>query len=168
MITLLAPGSFGKRVPYRCNICRSKKWPEGKVGELDVLRLGSVKNFLGQHFISQFHIDCLKKEKEEPAEDKVKCEGLCVSSPTAGKLFAHREDFNIWATIANFEGCAKHKYWRDANSDTWFVRSSACLVDCSPNPGAEHAVCNTCLQLGGSHSVPWLSRKAADFSDLRS
>ena len=173
MITLLTPGSYGKRVPYRCNVCKSKKWPEGRVGELDHMRFGSVKNFLKQHFSSQTHIDNVNKRKEKPDENKVKCEGLCVSSPMAGKLYAHRDDFNVWAMVANFEGCAKHKYWRDANSNMWFVRSSSCLGDCSPLPGAEQPVCNTCLQLGGSHSVAWFSRKSAEVaftffdSDLR-
>ena len=43
-MTLLAAGSFGKRVPVRCNICKPKTWPDGRVLELGNLQVNNVKH----------------------------------------------------------------------------------------------------------------------------
>ena len=44
-MTLLAAGSFGKRVPVRCNICKPKTWPDGRVLELGNLQVNQCETF---------------------------------------------------------------------------------------------------------------------------
>eukprot|EP00435_Cladocopium_sp_Y103_P020860 s3829_g5.t1 len=152
MITLLESGQFGKTCPVRCNLCRSTKWPEGKVIECNTLRAGSLRHFIGQHFKSRQHLDALQDKTETP-QKMVPCRGLCVNDPGSAKLWMHRSEFKIWASLANFHGCAKHTYWFDANEDSWWIRSFHCLKDCVGDEESERNACVKCRQLGQSHGV---------------
>ena len=152
MLTLLEPGQFGKNTPVRCNLCVSEKWKEGKVIECNVLRVGSLKHFIRQHFKCRQHLDALRGKKETPG-DMVPCTGLCINDPVAQKLHQHRSEFKIWASLANFHECAKHSYWFDANEDSWIIRSHHCLKECPVKEATEHNTCEKCIQLGSAHGV---------------
>ena len=160
-IELLPPGSFNKKVPYRCTVCRSRHQPNGKVGDLVKMRLWSVKCFLQKHLDSQTHKDAVARKdvvvRDEEEAKMVPCEGLCINDePTAGKLYLYRKEFELWASVANFESCAKHSYWHDGNLGSWFVRSASCDKTTLETPDMDRQTCGTCLQLGSSHGVSWL------------
>ena len=87
--------------------------------------------------------------------DQTKCEGLCISSQRANKLYQFRDEFALWAGYCNFEETAKHEYVQRANSREWFVRSANCLKDCDLVESEEYQTCRTCLALGTSHGVAW-------------
>lgn len=157
-IELLPPGTDGKKLPYRCKACKNKQQPEGRVGDLGRMKLWSVRHFLVQHVGSQYHKDNVADmEKLQVEVDKAPCEGLCVDDPeTGGKLYAHRDAFHLWASMACFESSARHSYWREANSDSWFVRAKDCEKEGEVLPQSERTVCKTCAALTGAHSVPCL------------
>ena len=55
-IELLPPGTYNKKYPYRCRLCRTRGWPDGRVGELGRLKLYSVKHFVERHLKSDMHL----------------------------------------------------------------------------------------------------------------
>ena len=154
-IEILPPGAFGKKQPYRCHVCKNKRQPLGRVGELVSMKLWNVKNFLTQHVEGHGHIDKLEKAKMIPVQvEKTQCQALCVDDEdTAGKLHVFRAEFHLWASLANFKQNAKHKYWHDANSGSWFVRSAECQGETDVSPNLERQVCAECLSLGTTTGV---------------
>lgn len=157
-IELLPAGTDGKKLPYRCKACKTKQQPGGRIGELNRMKLWSVRHFLSQHVGSQNHKDNVAAlENLEVEVAKAPCQGVCVDDPeTAGKLYLHREAFHLWASMACFDGAARHSYWREANEDSWFVRSKECEKEAEVLPLMDRNVCSACLALGAAHSVPWL------------
>lgn len=156
-IELLAPGSFGKKIPYRCKACPTKCQPLGKVGDLTQWKVWAVKHFLTQHTNTPTHINNVNRlEGTEKSVEKVDCEALCIEDEdTAGKLFLYRHEFQLWASIANFQDNAKHKYWQDGNQNAWYIRSSECEETTAASKAAGRNVCASCLQLGEAHSESW-------------
>ena len=156
-IELLAPGSFGKKIPYRCKACPSKCQPLGKVGDLTQWKMWAVKHFLTQHCDTPKHINNVKQlEGTVETEEKVDCEALCIEDEdAAGKLFIYRQEFHLWASIANFQDNAKHKYWHDGNQNAWYIRSSECQVTTTASQDMGRNICASCLQLGAAHSASW-------------
>lgn len=152
MLTLLEPGQYGKQCPVRCNLCISEKWKEGKVIECSVLRVGSLKHFIRQHFKCRQHLDALR-DKKQVTGNKTPCVGLHINDPVAGKLYQHRSEFKIWASLANFHDCAKHTYWFDANEDSWCIRAQNCLKECELKESTENNTCEKCIQLGSAHGA---------------
>ena len=158
MFTLLPAGSFGKKVPVRCNICKSKSWPNGKVLEMGKLRPYMVKHFVKQHMQSSTHFRHAKK-LEEPVitVDKAPCQGLNIEDEeNANMLYTYRAEFELWATYSNFADCAKHEYTREKNNGPWTARSYHCLGMCHMRPNVERQVCPKCLELGDRHGAPCL------------
>ena len=158
-ISLLESGSHGKRLPYRCNLCKSDRWPDGKVGELDKLRLNSVQRFVGNHLCSLEHrrsVRRLSENAEKP--ETAKCMGLPVNSQQSGQLYTYRQEFAIWAIYANFEDCALHRYRQEASGDGWYVQSHQCLEECPAPANNQVPVCKTCAKLGLAHGVAWFPR----------
>ena len=156
-MTLLAAGSFGKRVPVRCNICKPKTWPDGRVLELGNLQVNNVKHFITQHLSSQRHrSNMLQLENLDPAVEQVECAGLSVNNAEVGdKLYKFRAEFELWAVHSNFEGCASHQYFYNASDRVWTVRSADCLKVCDRQKPGDHVshVCTKCVRLGGSHGA---------------
>jgi len=155
-LTLLPLGSFGKRVPLRCRICVTKSWPQGKIIELSQLKPNCVEHFVKQHVRGTRHQVRKRRAKNgHVVVDQTKCEGLCISSQRANKLYQFRDEFALWAGYCNFEETAKHECVQRANSREWFVRSANCLKDCDLVESEEYQTCRTCLALGTSHGVAW-------------
>lgn len=156
-ISLLGPGTHGKRLPYRCNLCRSARHPDGKIGELSELRYSCVKTFVGNHLKSISHTQALRKASQPPkCLKRVDCSGLSINDPRANQLFFFQEEFKLWASMANFEGMARHKYIHNANLDAWIIFSNQCLTQVDVDDDSAHHVCQKCLDLGLSHSVAGL------------
>ena len=156
-LVLLPAGSFGKRIPLKCNVCKTPGWPDGKVLELDVMKLNSVTRFASQHINGTCHQRSLRRASEGPiVVQMVDCQGLCVTDHTlANKLYQYRNEFSLWAQHANFAGCARHSYSLHATTGQWMVRSAYCLKQCRPRD-AEIQTCDKCQELGGSRGVSWL------------
>ena len=158
-IQLLPAGSFGKKQPYRCIACTSRSQPQGRVGDLVEMRLGSVKHFLTQHTGCPTHDRNVKKmQRVELVKEKQKvdCQGLSIEdAETAGRLWVYRNEFALWASVANFKSCARHTYFHDANAGTWIVKSSDCEKLTLESEEMERHVCSACLALGAAHSVSW-------------
>lgn len=157
-IILLPPGEGGKRFPYKCLVCRTKTYPDGKIGELGLAISYSVRHFIDQHLESSHRKRMLAARGASPQSAEDSCEGLAVSNPQSGHLYTLRREFDLWAQYAHLETHAKHKYWREANNDEtgdcWFIRSSSCLQTRPLSEKRLRQVCNNCLALTNSHSVP--------------
>ena len=164
VITLLPAGHYGKRVPYRCTLCRTGKYPHGKIGECNELKLNSVKHFITNHIQSFCHQRNLRRDQQkmnpggDDDDDEVDCEGIAVNDPVSGgALHIFRHEFGLWATMANFAEFAKHRYMRDANQDTWIIKSCDCKGQVSRGefpPGGRPA-CSECKKLGVRMSFPF-------------
>ena len=152
-LVLLPHGSFGKKVPYQCKLCTTKRWPEGRVGDCTTSKAKDVLHFILQHLDSEAHRrNFIRKESPELLQ-KVPCEGLCVGDPSAGHLYVFREEFAIWASMANFSEFAQHTYWKSGNEEMWFLRSSACSKECEFIAGQQRHMCPHCIELGSSRQV---------------
>lgn len=157
-MTLLASGSFGKKTPVRCNVCRSRTWPHGKVLEAGRLKEYMVRHFVTQHLQSPTHLRNLAKAQasSDIQVDQVPCEGLHLSDDqNAGKLLIYKQEFEVWASLTNFEGFAKHTYSRHCNDNEWVIRAQSCEQTCAKREGVSKQVCKECMALGRGHSVPW-------------
>ena len=156
-ITLLPAGTFGKKLPYRCNICRTPSWPNGKVGELSKMRLRDVQTFVNNHLVCPSHRGYVKKAQQILTVPQVECKGVSINDAhEGGLLFELREEFQIWASMANFEGCAQHHYSWDATNSSWRVQSKSCEKNMEqPGPNSP-AICAPCLKLIGSHMASCL------------
>ena len=157
-ICLLPPGSFGKRVPYRCNICFSGRWPQGRIGEASEMKLGPVKHFIGNHLRSETH---KRKAREadgpsmEIEPDKFACEGINVSDPVSGQvLYPLRENFHLWATVANFSETGKHKYSYDASDHWWTITWSGSGKSTKPEQSESVPTVPHAWQAQASSAVP--------------
>lgn len=155
IISILPSGTRGKRIPARCNICRTRNFPNGKIIELGKRKLSTMTYFLENHLYSNMRLQNMAKHETIDASlEKVPCEALCVKDAHAGSLFVHHELFGIWARMANFAECASHHYWFDSNLDSWFARSSKCLQE-TDRQGEGRQTCSACLDLGRPHGAPW-------------
>ena len=158
IITLLPPGTANKALPFRCNICKSRRNPDGKLCDLVSGTWKSVYYFLHQHIdrpVHQGNLAAYVAESEGTSTRVVECEGLCIDDPLVGRcLYRYREEFKLWTEYANFkERGTKHVYWRLASEDVWFVRSSSCDKSCQYVEGRRHQVCERCFNLGDAKSI---------------
>ncbi|CAK9003093.1 ZnF_CDGSH domain-containing protein [Durusdinium trenchii] len=161
-IELLPPGQHGKKFPYRCTLCVTKTWPEGKVGDCCAAKTSTVKHFISQHINSQTHQMRLKRQSQEAPAVEVDCEGLPISdAELAGHLYTWRTDFTHWAGMASFGKYAKHTYWYVASEDSWYIRAQGCSKRCEYVNTRNHQCCKECIALGSAHSVV---RSVARFS----
>lgn len=164
-ISLLPPGSHGKRLPYRCNLCKTRTWPQGKVGELSKPKKKSIKHFIKQHLKSSAHqrrVREMHKLEAPPVPDRqlVPCEGLGVDDPqVSGALLKYSREFSIWApmTSSKFQ---KNIYYKD-DSGGWCCRASNCSEMCQRVATRERQVCEECLKLGSGHGVVRTLRRFA-------
>ena len=77
-----------------------------------------------------------------------------LNDPEAtGTLSEYKDEFRLWASMANLKEYASHSYWRDANTDDWFIRAEKCLKKIRPKKGKRRQLCKECHFLGGAHSV---------------
>ena len=156
--TVLPAGSFGRKYPVQCNICKTKKQPTGKIIELVQMTVDSARYYIGQHYKSGQHQramqDIQHEEDNAITVERSQCEGLSISdSEQARKLHTYQAEFRIWAMHSNFEGSARHSYTQSATEGDWNVRSQHCLKETPTRPGFEHQVCSKCHELGGAHGV---------------
>lgn len=158
-IELLPPGTYNEKYPYRCRLCRTRGWPDGRVGELGRLKLYSVKHFVERRLKSDMHLKYARMSEAISSEDPptmVPCEGLLVGQEDSeGKLHLYSAEFSLWASFANLTERAKHGYWHDANIDRWFVRSVTCEKETQQKVGQDRHTCKACLHLSGSKSASW-------------
>ena len=164
MIELLPPGEYGKKLPFRCKLCTSRAFPEGKVGDLIRMRADSVKYFLNSHFGSQLHQQNLQRSHDPLAEDTGsgtlidrECGGLEVNnelhSGALGKIW--QKEFDVWMNQANLEQFGKHKYWqtKTRHGSGWVIRASQCKKTVKADPELESPICRECLKLGTQTGV---------------
>ena len=157
IISVLPSGSFGKALPYKCVACQTRRNPEGKIGDLVAPTFRAVYHFLFQHLDSHTHQQNMARRNLEVMEvepELVACPGLRIGDRgTSRSLVAFEEQFDLWASMANFGSrMCKHKYWKDANLQKWFVRSQACSGTC-PRARQGPSICQHCLNLGTSKSI---------------
>ena len=163
MIELIDEGDG--RLKFRCTVCKTKRYPDGKINKLGRPKINHVRHFLQQHMDSDSHIANAKKAQQEqhgnvsdgpnPDHDwEEECEGYCVSNPESpGTLKLFAEEFGIWCTHAKMEGKAKHTYWYDVNTNSWHVRHQDCPRT-FPNTGKSKVkLCKLCEDLGGPKSI---------------
>ena len=150
-IELLPPGTMGKTLPYRCLGCRTRRQPEGKIGDLNHPSIEAVEFFLKQHFRSQAHKVFLANRDQPKEEEKLAdCQGLPVDHPELGGwLYFMREEFKIWASHTSLEGKGRHTYEQKPNSHEWLIKANTCLKQTPLSPGANWQVCAECRRLGG-------------------
>ena len=155
-LEVLQPGDYGRKAPVRCKLCTSRKQPNGKVLEVHVMKIKSVKHFLGQHFSSSSHQKNLAIHEGRDALDqglRVKCPGIDVDDKDcAGHLYTYREEFKLWVQMSNLKELAKHSYSFDASKGTWRARASSCEEQFE-SQSPEDVVCKECLKLGAAHSI---------------
>lgn len=84
-IELLNPGEWGKRVPARCKLCKTKSAPQGKVFELHLMKLYAVKHFLGQHLEGSTH-----QRNQAKHDEKVMEKGAGQVTPCQGINFSDK------------------------------------------------------------------------------
>ena len=159
VIELLPPGTAGKKVPFRCLLCQTRSQPNGKVLELSQLRPHTVQYFVEKHLNCNSHKKNAKLAEGTamPSQTRVPCQGLSIAdAASAGRLHVFRREFELWATVCNFQDNASHQYWQDAG--TWHVRSERCEKETTLCPTMERQVCAQCLVLGSAKSVPRLFR----------
>ena len=166
IITLLPPGTANKALPFRCNVCKSRRNPDGKICDLVHGTWKSVYYFLHQHIDRPVHksnLAAFLAESNGTSSRVVECEGLCIDDPLVARcLYRYREEFKLWTEYANFkERGTKHQYWRVASEDVWFARSSLCDKSCEYVEGRRHQVCEHCFALGKARSIARSSIKFA-------
>ena len=156
VITLLPRGTHNKKVPYKCSVCASPKWPGGKVGECSKMNLVSVQNFIRNHLSSPSHIKaCKKTEICAEHENYVSCVGACTRDESGGKLFDLRKEFHLWATHSNLQDHGKHSYAQLPNSNDWIIVAESCKgqVNEAEVPAGSRPVCTCCLDMGRQRSL---------------
>ncbi|OLP79395.1 Ankyrin repeat and KH domain-containing protein mask [Symbiodinium microadriaticum] len=76
-LTVLPAGSHGKALPMRCNICRTKQQPQGKVFDLTKPKRNAIYYFTKQHLESIMHDRNREiKQEEQKARHTIDCPGL--------------------------------------------------------------------------------------------
>ena len=78
-IELLPPGTLGRKYPYKCLVCRTRRQPSGKVGDLTCAKPHAVKYFLQRHIESTQHQLNLHKQRQASQGDDapdVPCQGF--------------------------------------------------------------------------------------------
>ena len=156
VITLLPRGTHGKKVPYKCSVCTSPKWPHGKVGECSKMNLVSVQNFIRNHLSSPSHIKaCKKTEVCAEEENYVSCVGISTGDESGGKLVDLRKEFHLWATHSNLADHGKHSYRQVPNSNDWIIVSESCKGQVNENevPAGCRPACSCCLDMGKQRSL---------------
>ena len=152
------PGSFGKKVPLQCTVCKTPTWPRGKVLDECSWKESSVRHFVEQHVKSQKHYSSVRREEQKPiSANMVPCQGLCTADQERGQHLDRFEDeFKLWAVHSKFDmegaGGAKNTYWHEKNTDTWFVRAHQCERQ-TEEERFEFQVCPKCIELGTSRGV---------------
>ena len=159
VIILLPPGSFGKKLPFRCTLCKTARWPGGKVGDLCALKSESVKGFLDGHLNSGMHISRSQGERDLGSLQQADCRGLEVNDTTRSGQLGNvwKSEFEIWISMANLEQFGRHTYWQEKSKEcqSWFVRSHSCKkkVLWDTEEDSEKPICEECLKLGASTCV---------------
>ena len=157
-IKLLPPGSYGKKVPYQCALCTTPSWPEGRVGECDEYRLGSIKYFIGKHVLNETHKRKLRQhdgEVEPEFQDEVRtCSGFVVEQDFEGNtLRNYNEEVAMWAKMTNLNEHARHNYTQNASEGTWKIQSSKCMKEYKASPGSDTPACQKCVELAGRKGI---------------
>lgn len=68
-LQILPVGSYDKRVPIRCLLCRSAKQPEGKVYECSSIKYKMIKHFTVQHCSSATHLAAVARQFRRSDQD---------------------------------------------------------------------------------------------------
>ena len=75
-IVILPPGSFGKKYPYQCKICVTRRQPEGKIGDLCRPQAKTIRHFLQTHINSSGHQGNLRQMNPSEESGRLQdCQG---------------------------------------------------------------------------------------------
>ena len=146
VLQVLPLGTLGKSVPVRCNICKTKRQPQGKVFDITCeTNAKAIWRYVQQHLESPGHLQNMapgvKLAKDEAAEKKIKeCNGLRLFDASVSRVAAFRDEVRTWLTFCPRFG--KHTYKLDERTGECYVRHSDCQ--------AVHAdgLCEPCRSLG--------------------
>ena len=122
---------------YRCNLCKSKAQPEGKVNKLVAWNVGTFHFLLKQHTAGATHIKNMARAKAEAEGSQQKretldipCPGYCIESgKSPGTLHIFEEEFKLWVTHNDISQLSQHSYWWDMSKNIWCLRSSECTQE---------------------------------------
>ena len=152
-IELLEAGTLGRKLPFKCHLCKTRGFPQGKIG--DLCNINCMRSFIDRHVKSRKHQDALAAFNQEAAGPVMEpCEGVWLDDPgTSGHLYEIRREFDVWAKLANIKRFARHSYQHDANRDTWHLRAQKCQHECERLAEEGPVVCRECMNLGKCKSV---------------
>ena len=152
---LLEAGSYGKKIPIRCTVCKTSGWRDGKVLDLCVLKRKPVEHYLTQHKQSSTHQRNLRRAQLPVVKvPRVPCQGLSTNDEERGsRLVTFREEMLLWAQYGNFQDTAKHSYAHYREERTCVVTAFNCEKECELNENFDGQVCPQCLQLGSPHGA---------------
>ena len=114
-----------KRVlAYRCNVCKSRAQPEGKVNTISRLSVRFCKFFVNRHFRTPTHRGNVSSEQEVHRE-AVPCPGLCLNRvPSLQDMW---DEFLQWVSLTQLNTIkTEHQYWTELSDGTYYVRHSKC------------------------------------------
>ena len=157
-IKLLPAGTYGKKVPYQCTLCKTLSWPEGRVGECDEYRLGSIKYFIGKHLVNETHKRHLRQHEgvvEPDVQEEVRtCTGFVVEEDFEGNILARfSEETAMWAKMSNLSEFASHHYTQNASEGRWKIQSRKCEKEYKVCPRYERPACQKCIELAGRKGI---------------
>ena len=105
VLQVLPLGTLGKSVPVRCNICKTKRQPQGKVFDITCeTNAKAIWRCVQQHLESPGHLQNMvpgvKLAKDEAAEKKIKeCNGLRLFDASVSRVAAFRDEVRTWLTF---------------------------------------------------------------------
>ena len=145
------------KLAYRCDACRTRGQPGGKINKLGKPVLDAVKHFLRQHLECPSHvanvrrladIERLKENTAHEPHETVPCKGYCVSNENSGgELKFFFDDFKRWATHTRLCDRTQHEYTTDFTSDEWFIKHKDCAGHAKIEDG-QAPCCPACSGLG--------------------
>lgn len=116
--TRLPLGTHGKKFPVRCNVCKTKAFPSGKVLDVTSNKLYAVRHFIGQHEKCSRHQTAIHNPVGELTHggETMACQGFILHGNGPEALHHFRAQFQKWTTFTNLEQFARHTY----QQEMWF------------------------------------------------
>ena len=144
---LLPPGTYGKKVPYRCLLCKTPQWPNGFVGEADCVKLDSIQYFLGKHMTCRRHRQESAKEIVSDVREEAVCTGISLDDPEcSGLLYEFREEVALWIDLSNLDVYARHQYQK-TKKESWIIKASQCIGCYDTSARQPAGACKECLKM---------------------
>ena len=117
-----------KVLGYRCNLCKTRAQPDGKISSITRLTVGFCKFFVGRHCRTPTHRGNLKSGQTQEEREAVPCPGLCLNRvPALSDIW---NEFLLWVSHTQLNiNQTEHQYWTDLSDGMYFVRHSKCTKE---------------------------------------